>query len=173
MAFTRFHDDPARIQKQLQETTFIGKYMLDTPGPGTNMPFYEEPQMHLQKWGANLTTNTINLESDLIGLTRKLNRDNVESNDYLRNAAQCTPLAVNYEVRSPFVEESRASNPAWMYRNLEQNRWETPILDPLANIEKRFQSNIQTRILEKDYYVQNTPIIMGVEPANFFFDKNN
>jgi hypothetical protein len=171
MAFTRFHDDPARIQKQLQETTFIGRYMLDTPGPGVNMPFYEEPQMHLQKWGANLTTNTINLESDLIGLTRKLNRDNIEDNDYVKNAVSFTSLSSNYDIQNPFVEESRASNPAWVYRSLEQNRWETPILDPLANLEKGFQSNIQTRILEKDYYVQNAPILMGVEPANFFFDR--
>jgi hypothetical protein len=171
MAFTRFHDDPARIRKQLEETTFIGRYMLDTPGPGTNMPFYEEPQMHLQKWGANLTTNTINLESDLIGLTRKLNRDNIEQNDYVKNAVSCTPLYSNYRVENPFVEESRASDPAWVYRSLEQNRWETPLLDPLANLEKKFQSNIQTRILEKDYYVQKTPILLGVEPSDFFFDK--
>ena len=31
MSFTRFHDDPCRIQKQLQETTDVGKYILDVP----------------------------------------------------------------------------------------------------------------------------------------------
>ena len=43
MAFTRFHDDPARISKRLEESTFTGRYQLDRPGPGVDMPFYEEP----------------------------------------------------------------------------------------------------------------------------------
>ena len=29
MSFTRFHDDPCRIEKQLQESTGTGKYMLN------------------------------------------------------------------------------------------------------------------------------------------------
>ena len=32
MSFTRFHDDPARIQKQLQESTDQGNYMINVPG---------------------------------------------------------------------------------------------------------------------------------------------
>jgi len=64
MSFTRFHDDPARIQKQLAESTFSGRYMLNTPGPGVDLPYMEESQMRLQKWGANITTDIINLESD-------------------------------------------------------------------------------------------------------------
>ena len=34
MAFTRFHDDPCRINKQLQESTGTGRYMLNVPGNG-------------------------------------------------------------------------------------------------------------------------------------------
>ena len=75
MSFTRFHDDPARIKKQLEQTTFLGRYMLDCPGPGNNLPFWEDPQIRMQKWGANLRDNTVNLESDLFGMTRRLNRD--------------------------------------------------------------------------------------------------
>jgi hypothetical protein len=39
-----------------------------------------------------------------------------------------------------------------MYRDLEQKRWETPFVNPQANVEKRFADNLQTRILEKDFY---------------------
>jgi hypothetical protein len=39
-----------------------------------------------------------------------------------------------------------------MYRDLEHPRWETPIINPQANLEKPFHDNIQTRILEKDFY---------------------
>ena len=75
MSFTRFHDDPYRIQKQLEESTHTGRYQLDTPGQGINLPFMEDPHIRLQKWGSNLRTNTTAIESDLRGLTRKLNND--------------------------------------------------------------------------------------------------
>ena len=70
MSFTRFHDDEARIKKRLEESTFQGRYFLNVPGPGMDLAFHEDPQLRLQKWGANLHNNTVNLESDLHGLTR-------------------------------------------------------------------------------------------------------
>jgi hypothetical protein len=39
MSFTRFHDDPARIEKGLEQSTFAGRYQLDTPGPGVKLPY--------------------------------------------------------------------------------------------------------------------------------------
>mgnify|MGYP006091166599 FL=1 len=39
-----------------------------------------------------------------------------------------------------------------MYRDLEHPVWEQPIVDPQAHLEKTFHDNIQTRILEKDFY---------------------
>ena len=154
MSFTRFHDDPARINKQLEQTTFLGRYMLDVPGPGKNITLMEDPQIRMQKWGANLRENTVNLESDLLGMTRKLNRDLVDINDYTKNAVIAPEI--NWGVTKPFVEESRTSHPAWMYKSLEIDRWENPILNPLNNIEKQFNDNVQTRILEKDYHLEGT-----------------
>jgi len=167
MAFTRFHDDPARIQKQLAESTFLGRYQLDTPGQGVDLPFLEDPQMRLQKWGANLRNNGVNLESDLRGMTRKLNRDYINKNNYLDNAVPAERM--NFRSADPFVEESRASQPAWTYRDLEQTRWEEPFLNPQANLEKKFHDNIQTRILEKDFFVQPTANIMTNNIANYEF----
>jgi hypothetical protein len=150
MAFTRFHDDPYRIKKQLEESSGPSRYILNKPGQGVNLPFMEDPQMRLQGWGANLRTNTVNLESDLFGMTRPLNRDLVTVNDYKSNSVNTS--VVSYPVAEPFVQESRASHPAWMYKDLEQPRWEAPYLNPLNGLEKGFNENIQTRILEKDYY---------------------
>ena len=154
MSFTRFHDDPARIRKQVAESTFAGRYFLDTPGNGVSMPFQEDPQIRLQKWGANLTNNTVNLESDFFGLTRPLNRD-LPTNEYKAAAAAALPIV--YGSEDPIVEESRVSHPAWMFRNTQIERWETPWINPQANVEIRFPNNIQTRILEKDYFVQRIP----------------
>ena len=82
MAFTRFHDDPCRVQKYLEESTNIGKYILNKPGNGDKPEFIDDPYIKIQNWGANLSNNQTLLESDLIGLTRKLNRDNLQENNY-------------------------------------------------------------------------------------------
>jgi hypothetical protein len=155
--FTRFYDDPARIRKQLEQTTFIGRYMIDVPGAGNQLMFWEDPQIRMQKWGANLRQNTINIENDLFGMTRKLNRDLIDDNDFHKNAVITNEI--QYGTMQPFIDESRASCPAWMFRTVEFNRWEFPIINPQANIEKKFNDNIQTRILEKDYF---TPVYPNI-----------
>ena len=153
MSFTRFSDDPSRIKKQLDQTTFVGRYMLDVPGAGMDLPFVEDPQVRMQKWGANLRDNYVNLESDLLGMTRKTNRDLVDINDFQKQAVWASKK--DYRNMKPFVDESRATNPAWMYRTVENNRWEYPLLNPLNGLDKGFHDNIQTRILEKDMYSGN------------------
>ena len=147
MAFTRFHDDPYRIRKQVQESSFAGRYNLDVPGPGINLAFFEDPQFRLQRWGANLQTNTVTLESDLRGLTRKLGRD-YDSSEYTKHTVPSDTLL--YPTQQPIVEESRATHPAWTFRDLEHPRWEEPWMNPQENVEKMFHCDIQTRILEKD-----------------------
>ena len=149
MSFTRFHDDPVRIEKRLDISTFEGRYQLNRPGPGLDMPFYEDPNQRLQFWGANLHNNTINLESDLKGLTRPLTRDDVEQNNFKTHAIQTIPMR-SYSTAQPYVEESRATHPAWMYRDLEQSKWETPLLNPQAHLDRPFPANIQTRILRRN-----------------------
>ena len=152
MAFTRFHDDPNRIKKQSEESSFVGRYMLNMPGQGTDLPFFEDPHIRLQGWGANLRNNTVNLESDLKGMTRPLNRDNVNANNYKQQSNE--PWSVSYKKAQPFVQETRASHPAWMYKDLEQTRWDSPYLNPSHGLEKGFQENLLTRNLEKDNFIR-------------------
>ena len=158
MSFTRFYDDPCRVQKYLEETTNIGNYNLNVPGNGINLPFIDDPYIRMEKWGANLTNNVINVESDLKGLTRKLNRDNKVINDYNKNS-------VNYSINNysnnsnEITQQPRATNPAWTLREL--NSINTPNIpnnfnylhkDPQENIGYSFNNNISTRIVEKDFY---------------------
>lgn len=168
MSFTRFHDDPHRMKKQAEESSFQGKYALNTPGPGDNMPFQEDPQLRLQRWGANLMTQTVNIESDLRGMTRKLNRDVLGLNEYKKAEVDGRP--VSYPVAESFVDESRATHPAWMFRDLEQPRWEQPFLNPQAHLEKGFHDNIQTRILEKDYFVPKIPVVQQLG-GNYYLEN--
>jgi hypothetical protein len=154
MAFTRFRDDPCRISKQLQQQTGPGRYMLNVPGNGDKPCFMSDPNIIIQGWGGNLRTNSINLESDLLGMSRKLNRDCLGENQYTKHSAPsqkieyptCLDLTTN---------QSRVTHPAWMVRDLEQVNWYYPPLNPQENTCLPFQNNLSTRILEKDFFVSN------------------
>lgn len=155
MAFTRFHDDSCRINKQLQESTGLGRYMLNVPGNGSKPLYMDDPFIRMQKWGGNLMTNTINLESDLFGLSRNANRDDIASNEYRINAVKTKKQ--EYQSTAPSTDQSRATHPAWEYRDLEQTNWAILPLNPQENICYTFQNNLSTRILEKDIFVAKAP----------------
>jgi len=157
MSFTRFHDDPCRINKQLQESTDPGRYMLNVPGNGDKPYYIEDPYIRIQGWGANLRTNTINLESNLMGLNQPLSRDCLQNN-YLKTAVNSSPIS--YPSTQPsFVEQSRVTHPAWTYRDLEQTNWYYPQLNPQENVCFPLQNNLSTRILEKNNYVAKIPCL--------------
>jgi hypothetical protein len=153
MAFTRFHDDPCRIKKRLQESTDQGRYILNVPGNG-DKPFYiEDPHIRLQHWGANLMKNNLDIENDLRGLTRGLNRDCMYVNNYEVNKAKTNQN--NYpNIKATITDQSRITHPAWLSRDLEQVNWYILPLDPQENTCFPFQNNLSTRILEKDHYLK-------------------
>jgi hypothetical protein len=150
--FTSFRNDPARIKKEMEMSSFSGRYALDVPGPGLDLPFVEDAQVRLQKWGANLQSNRVDLECELFSINRKISRDYNDQDEYKKFTVESFPIQA-FSSRNPFVEESRSSCPAFMFREFETNRFETPWINPQANIEKPFNDNIQTRILEKDNYI--------------------
>jgi hypothetical protein len=165
MASTRFSSDPARINKQLEIFTHEGRYHLDTPGPGQYIPFMEDPNIRLQRWGANMRTHTIEIEDDLRGQTRLINHGRLDTRGYKPFAT--ISESVSFPTESSFVEESRATHPAWMYRDRQQTNWSFPQLNPqfalgeftqgTFGLQRNFQSNIQTRLLERDYYTPTQP----------------
>lgn len=161
MAFTRFHDDPCRVKKQLQESTGPGRYVLNQPGNGDRPCYMEDTFCRLQEWGANLRTNSINLESDFRGLTRSLTHDCPDRNNYQKNEVQTSPIP--YPSCNPYTDQSRATNPAWTARDLEQVDWYTLPLNPQENTCISFQNNLSTRILEKESY---RPIISCITHSN-------
>lgn len=158
MSFTRFHDDKYRVQKQVEESIYAGDYFINAPGPGVNLPYMEDPQLRLQKWGGNLRNNSTNIENDLKGLTRRMNKDELT---YEYKKTEPVSSLMNYPSQSPIVDESRATHPAWMYKDLEQKRWEHPLINPQKqyNFDLPFKNNLHSRILEKDYHVPKIPLV--------------
>jgi hypothetical protein len=145
MAFTRFHDDTDKIMKHLQESTDQGLYYLNCPGNGNKPPYIEDPNVILQKWGANLHKNRVEVENNLMGIDVKLTR-NVTRKPFKSTAI----VYPNY--KKEITCQPRSIMPAWTARNVEQPRWNILPLDPQENCIQPFVS-VSTRILEKNSMV--------------------
>jgi hypothetical protein len=146
MAFTRFHDDPARIEKSLLESTFTGIYHLNTPGNGKSV-FVETPHIRMQGGGSNLQTNPFEVNESL-----RRNKSLVKYDQF------CTKPETQKREYSSLgfgVDESRTSLPAWTFRDKQQYRPNHLFMDPQKNIWYKFDNNCPTRMLEKDHYTSN------------------
>jgi hypothetical protein len=84
-----------------------------------------------------------------------LNRDYLGQNNYQKKAVTTSP--VSYPVCGGGTDQSRATHPAWLSRDLEQVNWYSLPLDPQANVCIPFQNNLSTRILEKETFVAKAP----------------
>ena len=162
MAFTSIRNEPSRIEKEVHQSTGTGRYMLNVPGQGDNLPMQNCPFLRMQKWGANLE-NVINgapidIDSDLTGRTRQLTK-------YCANKQfPFKGVPVTQKVEYPIcgdalTDESRATHPAWQYRALPQNREYPLFLNPQENVCMQFHNNLNTRLLERDNYVPKIPCL--------------
>jgi hypothetical protein len=106
---SRINNDEARITKEMEISSFIGRYQINAPGPGVQVGFIEDPHIRLQLYGANLYTNMIGIENELTNRTREV--------------AVCKPLTryVNPAQNNPTIE-SRIALPAWIFRDKENPR---------------------------------------------------
>ena len=162
MAFTRYNYDECRTKKKLQESTGPGRYILNVPGNGSNPCFFNDPQIRLQKWGANLDNvingGPIDIDSDLTGRTRRLTK--YCSKDRFSKSGVPQIEKVEYPVCSDaLTDQSRATHPAWQYRALPQNREYPLFLNPQENVCMHFENNLNTRLLERDNYVPKIPCL--------------
>jgi len=158
MSFTRFYYDECRTKKQLQQSTGPGRWIMNVPGNGDTPCYIEDPQIIMQKWGANIWTNCVNLESELLGVNKPLSKDCLNKDNYKNYTVPTNPI--NYPTcTNLFTEQPRAIMPAWTARDLEQVDWYYPPLNPQENTCMSFENNLNTRILEKDIFNSKKPCI--------------
>jgi hypothetical protein len=136
MSCTRFSEDSARIRKQNEIITFQGRYQLEAPGPGANLPFQEDPHIRLTKWGANACLNSTNVESDLRGLSTIKKQDTTGGMIGTKSLSHCIPeyksvaapqVRATFGTAAAFVEDTRITCPAWTYRDIEFSQWHAPL----------------------------------------------
>lgn len=156
MASTRINSDQCRIAKNLQQQTDQGRYILNVPGNGETPSFIADPQVILQGWGANLRTNSVNLESELRGVNRRIGRDCLGKEEYQKYNYKSSPIQYP-TCNKQITEQSRTIMPAWTARDIEQTNWYILPLNPQENTCIPFQNNVSTRIVEKDYFVSKIP----------------
>lgn len=157
MSFTRFHDDPCRIAKQLQESSDVGRYILNVPGNGLTPTYMEDPYIRLQKWGGNLRTNVLEIEESLRGLNRKLNRDCLEENNFKNFTPNSS--SINVPTHGMFTEQSRAIMPAWNIRGIDTLSFPYLHNDPQASTQVDLNINMQSRITEIDNFNNENNIL--------------
>jgi len=128
-----------------------GRYMLNMPGNGTHPYYIADPQIRIQKWGANLRTNCTNVESSLLGITLPLTRDCIVS-----KVAKSEPVLfpTSYNLT---VAESRTVMPAWTLRDTDifDVAITRPSYLPIGaqeNVCLPFANNLSSRIEQKNTY---------------------
>ena len=175
MAFTRFNYDPCRTMKRLQESTGPGRYILNEPGWGSRPCFFEDPQMRINGWGANLRSvpwsTAIDIDSDLLGITRKITK--YCSGKEYPYAGTVRSNKIEYpSCKGPVTHQSRVTHPAWLYRDLDQTRRYPLFLNPQENTCIPFHNNLNTRLLESDSFVPKIPCLLeqGGRPLGVYSD---
>lgn len=148
--FTRFHDDPAKVIIQNQQSTDQSRWILNTPGNGESPEFVMDAYVIPQKWGANLWSNAIDVQSMLLGLDQTLGKDCLGKPLRVPNL-HATPNKYN-DSNTLVTEQSRAIMPSWTVRDLPQTKHDYPLFNPQQNVALQFPAYMSTRILEKDAY---------------------
>lgn len=128
MAHTRFSNDTARIAKQLQESTDVGRYMLNRPGWGATPHYVEDPYIRMTHWGGNVMRSPVDVASELDGRTSGLTK--YGSVPPARPARKEPAAAGGPVAAAAWTHQSRATHPAWLYREVGTHRWDMPIHDP-------------------------------------------
>ena len=152
MAFTR--DDINKIKLTVDRANDSLSYMLNVPGNGETPNYIADPQIRLQCFAGNISANMVDINSNLLGVNKQLDRDTSVRNTRDPYFNDTYKQYVYPEFTSAITDEPRTMNPAWQVRDLEQNNWTYLHENPQANTEVQFENNISSRMIEKDLYTQ-------------------
>ncbi len=153
MAFSR--DDPANIRCKLNAQNSSLGYMLNVPGNGTRPDYIVDPHIRMQKFGANISSNIVDINSELLGINKQLNRDELVKNTRDPNF-NATYRKISYpQYNKSITDQPRTTNPAWQIRGLDKTNWDYPLFNPQTHTEMSFTNNINSRQNGKDEFRKN------------------
>ena len=123
---TRFRYDPAREIKHLQQSTDVGRYILNVPGVGDAPPFMADPHIRLQRWAGNLHSNAVEVEESLRGQPiSRATMSGLTKCDGFQATVAPNETYIYGSSNALTTDQPRASDPAWLLR-------EAPLAAPMA-----------------------------------------
>tara|TARA_B110000261_G_C13040485_1_gene340109 strand:+ start:330 stop:929 length:600 start_codon:yes stop_codon:yes gene_type:complete len=147
MSFTRLPYDTCSYVYDVDQSMKIGEYNLNTP-INNDQTFYPNPSVPLNKYGGSVCENTIDVDSELMGLNVKHTK--CPSKKYKPTTTPFCKLVHMKESDHISSEETRMSNPPCTLRGTGWNRWEWLCSNPQDTAITPFETNINNRIVVKD-----------------------
>jgi len=149
MSFSRMGYDEGAYQHYLRETTGSGAYMLQTPRVDCEGCFYPNPRIRIDRYGgAVCDKNLIDVDSELIGITRRNSRCPTER--YIPTGKEFCKTAPMKDCYILDPEDTRISNPPCTLRSTGWNRWEWLCQNPQDHAVVPFQFLINNQQIMKD-----------------------
>ena len=155
MANTNIKFDTRAYKQKINESVGPLEYKLATPQQ-CNECFVKDPQIIMQRSGDSVsaTESMIDVDSELLGITRKLSHDPsrkyLPARDKKGNVSLNEPKFHPNTCKQPTVESTLLSNPPQNLRGIGWNRWEWLFHNPQDQIERPFDWYNNTNILAKD-----------------------
>lgn len=198
MSFNRSAYDDGAYRQQLNQSVGVGNYMVGTPNnldPNCEACYPYAPTVRLQTQGDSVLRNTalIDVDSELIGITRPLSKDpakkfvpccpeaacrggypcgggvNVECtkcNTNLKRGQRPNDTNLKHFKDCFFPQEyTRLSNAPCTLRGTGWNRWEWLCIDPQERVQIPFDWNISSRTLSKDNHRPCIPTPIDATPS--------
>jgi hypothetical protein len=118
MSSTRIGNDAFRQQDNNKLSTEIGRYILNTPGNGIDNPYINDINIRLQYWGANIRTDSINIENKLFNVGERLSTHNLTTNNnyLIKKTAEPLIFPIN---NSNITDNTRMLYPIYTTRDME------------------------------------------------------
>ena len=165
MSHSRILYDNCTTKADLNESIGPGIYQLETP-PISCTPCYPyPPSVRLQARGNSVNSNKkkIDVDSELLGITRKLSRCSQNKfqpcGDRIQFGYECEDEEItNWPDCFVPREDTRLSNPPCTLRGTGWNRWEWLCQDPQERVERPFDFNIQIEFCKRCHDHYSVPI---------------
>lgn len=173
MAHERASDDPGQMRQTLFETTGPARYIFarPVPNPRTRERVPVDPRASAQGMPVSTCARTtlVDIDSDLIGITRRHGKCNSAKYDPRRHKVVCTvrpPVSASDTPTPLDTEDCRLQNPPCTLRGRGINRFEWLCGDPQTNALQPFPVAIDYRAIAKDNHhpLIETPLSNAVAP---------
>ena len=191
MSFTNLSYDKGSYVSNLNQSVGPGVYRLGEPTVDCDQCYPYPPTVRLQLQGDSISSKNllVDVDSELMGITRKLSQDpnkkfQPECVDTVCSSGEVCGQGVSGKCQGSKpgervpdkdlkhwkdcyipAEDTRLSNPSCTLRGTGWNRWEWLCLNPQEKVEIPFDYNISNRIIVKDNHRPCVPNPIDPTPA--------